>query len=441
MEFILNNMKQDIKIPRSVTLGFVMHPAYKPYEFTHRLKDYFIPWLSARNNANGRLVLALKQYFEQFTNRVFCYPSFEDDRIYPNGTLKGVIGHVNHSKVDIGGTITDMYDQTIAAVDFAYPYKIYSRTFATRKPVYKPKIFGIFQTLSLSIWIAIILVLIALLLLYYVISKKKYSFSKYFLDVFAILMRQNSVITPSSVAQKILIYSWVVGAMFLCLAYDSVFLSFLTIPPVTKIRHLTDLAIAVENEEYHCMANPTSGVPHEFVISKQKHLRVIGEDIWKNGLSFGNVLGNFIRESKKQNVALFMELGSFDRVAGKFLISEDRFLQSMAAMPVRRGFCCKKILERFVHRIMASGLFFKYNSQADFKISLKLRLQYSEEEISKRKLTLTDLAPAFIFLLSGYFISFLVLIAELLSNRKKKINHLKIDNRKVKIKVHREISV
>lgn len=88
-----------------------MHPAYKPYEFTHLLKDYVIPWLSARNNANGKLVLALKQYFEQFTDRVFYYPSFENDRIFPNGTIKGVIGYVNASRVDIDGTITDMYEK------------------------------------------------------------------------------------------------------------------------------------------------------------------------------------------------------------------------------------------------------------------------------------------------------------------------------------------
>lgn len=40
-----------------------------------------------------------------------------------------------------------------------------------------------------------------------------------------------------------------------------------------------------------------------------------------------------------------------------------------------------------------------------------------EEEIILRKLTLTDVAPAFIFLTCGYFISFIVFITEILSKR------------------------
>lgn len=40
-------------------------------------------------------------------------------------------------------------------------------------------------------------------------------------------------------------------------------------------------------------------------------------------------------------------------------------------------------------------------------------------EATNRKLTLIDLAPAFIFLLTGYFISFGLLIVEIVSSRKK----------------------
>ena len=42
-----------------------------------------------------------------------------------------------------------------------------------------------------------------------------------------------------------------------------------------------------------------------------------------------------------------------------------------------------------------------------------------EEVNPKRKLTLIDVAPAFIILLWGYFISVLVFTGEILSNRRK----------------------
>lgn len=87
-------------------------------------------------------------------------------------------------------------------------------------------------------------------LIYYITLKGKYPFDNIFFHVFAVLLRQSSILRPSSVAENLLVYSWVVGAMFLCLAYDSVFLSFLEFPPVNKINGISQLATAVDNGEY-----------------------------------------------------------------------------------------------------------------------------------------------------------------------------------------------
>lgn len=207
--------------------------------------------------------------------------------------------------------------------------------------------------------------------------------------------------------------------MFLCLAYDSVFRSFLSFPPLNKIKHVSDLARAVDDGEYHCMSPPDMNVGERFKMSEQNDLHTIGKDLLTNKLSSRNVFREFILKSRKQNLALFTDTGTLEKLVGNYHVSEDRFFESMAGMMVQRNFCCKNLLNTFVHKMMASGILEKYHSDGAFLTSLPLRLAFPEDYDSTRKLTLTDVAPAFIFLLCGYFIAFFIFIGEILINLKK----------------------
>lgn len=128
-----------------------------------------------------------------------------------------------------------------------------------------------------------------------------------------------------------------------------------------------------------------------------------------------------------------MELIETNLIGAK-IVSEDRFIENMAAMKIRKDFCCKKLIETFVHRLMASGLYFKDRNDNDFVRKLPFLLKHREKDTSKRKLTLMDFAPAFIFLLTGYFISFLVFICEILLNCKTAGKFLKTNKKKKKKK-------
>ena len=72
---------------------------------------------------------------------------------------------------------------------------------------------------------------------------------------------------------------------------------------------------------------------------------------------------------------------------------------------------------------MASGLYFKYKSDKSFLIRLPLLLEFLDVDTGKRKLTLIDVAPAFIALLTGYVVSFSVLIGEILTDPKEKLHY------------------
>lgn len=396
----------------------------------------FAAYLTNKMNIQGRILFTLAKYFVEYTKmfrRVSFEMVFEADGIFENGTAaRGLIKLINASKVDIGVLPKEMDEKAVAVVDFAYPFRLSSQTFVIPKPEYEPKIFSIFQTLSLPVWIAILSTFIAILLVYYILLQKKYPFSKILLNLFAILLRQSSIITNSSFAEHLLVYSWVLGAMFLCLAYDSVFLSFLAFPPVSKIKYVSDLARAVENGEYQCMTGGYNPLDFGNLLldSKEMDLQVIGADILKNNLSYHkDTLLHFIHSSRKKKLAFVGAVNTINRFAGKYFVSEDRFWHKMDAMIVQKNFCCKKLLDTFVHRMMASGIYNEYVDIANFKLSLSLLLEYPKEETGNRKLTLTELAPAFIFLVSGYFISCLVLVGEILFSYKNKFRNIKKNKR------------
>lgn len=137
---------------------------------------------------------------------------------------------INCSEIDV--EVVPVYmDKTIKNfVDFSYPYKLEDFTFVTRQPVYKTKIFGIFQAFSFPVWISIILFLIAISIVSHTMMKKKYNFSRITFHVFAVPMWQSSLVTRSSLGEKLIVYTWVVGAMVLCLPYESVFIVSLCSP-------------------------------------------------------------------------------------------------------------------------------------------------------------------------------------------------------------------
>ena len=182
---------------------------------------------------------------------------------------------------------------------------------------------------------------------------------KVLFHTFAVLLRQSSILKLSSMAENLLIYSWVVGAIIICLAYDSVFLSFLAFPPINPIKDVYQLSKAVLNEDYHYVIHPQSAFNYLFEIPKQEDLKIIGTDIKNNNLIFMELLIPFIYEEAIKNVAFINDSETADLISvGKKFVSEDRFSEILSAMMIRKNFCCKKEIETFIHILMASGLFF-----------------------------------------------------------------------------------
>ena len=407
-----------MEIKKKLIFGLIDHTVRRSRLFRETNDEDLIAHCLSMQNPRGRLLLSLGQYLQNTNTfgRIFLYITNRATAMLSNGTVRGIIENVNRLEVDIDATPLYRKEISIKTRDFIYPYQVFDFTFATFKPEYKPHIFGIFQIFSVNVWITLAVAFFAIALLSHFILKYKCNFGKTILHVFAVLMKQNAIIIPTSFAENLLVYSWVVGAMILCLSHDSVILSFLSFPPLTKIKHLSDLAVAVQKGDYTCIALPISGIENYLRNKKQEHLAVIADNISKNNIRWNSLLNNFINGTKTTGIAFFIRTETMDVYAGKFFVSEDRFLLATSSMSVRRGFCCKELVDAFVHRMMASGIYYKYFS--DFTFGLKSSLKFSENETINRKLTLTDLAPAFIFLLCGHFIYLFVLFWEMISKRR-----------------------
>ena len=193
-----------------------------------------------------------------------------------------------------------------------FPFQMLSAAFVIRKPEYKPEIFGILKTLPWSLWMTILLFLIVMSLIYYRVFKKNYTLDKVSFYTFAVLLRQSSILKPVSMAENLIVYSWVVGAMFICLAYDSVFLTFLTFPPTIPIKDISQLSRAVLKGDYHCVVPALSPFNSMFRRTNQEDLKVIGRDIMTNSLIFGQFLSDFLYENTTENLAFIVDSGFID---------------------------------------------------------------------------------------------------------------------------------
>ena len=276
---------------KTIAIAYNIHPyrVSKIFEITNGSISNTSEFLSWSENMHGRLLLALEQYLKDAKelDEIYYFLFDKTYSLFPNGTLAGLGGKVNVTEIDIWLPPMRISEDLMRERDFSYPTTVLDYAFVTHKPKKRPHIFDIFHTFSLSVWITIAFLFLALLLVHHIFFKRKFNVVETLFHIFSVLVKQGSTIATSSFGEKILVYSWILGCMILCLAYISVSLSFLSFPPVTKIKHLSDLALAVQKGDYQCMTYHRDGLVPYFLSRNETSLNVIATDILKNNLSDG----------------------------------------------------------------------------------------------------------------------------------------------------------
>lgn len=356
---------------------------------------------------------------------------FHGEGQYPNGTWAGTIGMVRQNKADLGIAPIPVTEGRSSQVNFSFPVLFDFVTFATLKTENAPEISAIFRPFGLGAWITLLISSFVMVLIIYGALGKK-DFPHILNNIFCSLLQQSVAFKYRG--EKWLMFTWFLGVMFLTSCYLSLLLSFLTFPPLNKVRDITRLSREVEEGNYRVLI-PDANTMKVLYLSLDRKVKVIGDTVWKNNESFAD-LKMFIDMSKRINVAYVGKKDLLDHLEGEYYISKDYFAYTMSSFTISKNFCCKEKLNILIHRLTAAGIFRRLIRDPVSSTSLSLYLSpYLSLQDSQKPITIFHLAGAFIILAVGLTLSCIVFIIEILTKRcKKRCNLRKILPKKIGVK-------
>lgn len=338
------------------------------------------------------------------------------ERPSANSTWTGTIGMVHRKEADIGVATLVITDERRDVVDFSYPFYLDAITFVTRKVENTSDFSAPYRPFSLDAWLALVLSFVAMTLTLYW-SKSRTSLTYNFKIVFCSLIKQP--VSYRNPVKKSLMFIWLLSVVFLTSCYLSLLLSFLTLPPITKIRNIQALSREVQSGRYHIIARK-GPIIDLLLESGDRSIRAIGRKILKNPMGYGNVM-TFLELSEKLNIALVEERNFIKYLKREYYVSNENFSFFMCSVAVKKTFRCRDKLNMVIHRITAAGLYQKILQQSLQESSFFIFLRERLDKSAPKPLTLVHLSGAFLILIVGLSVSCASFLVEILKNCLKKL--------------------
>lgn len=157
--------------------------------------------------------------------------------------------------------------------------------------------------------------------------------------------------------------------------------------------------------------------------SEDEKWKKIGECLKRNSMFTYDSVGFLKQRTYKKAFIGSDQL--CDSYRSFFRISDDFFFSGMASIAIRKSFCCKKRLDDVLHRIIAFGLYDKFESDVlffsllDKHKKLQSSFEHDKEQSEKRSLTLQDLSGAFLCLMTGHMFASTAFVMEMFSGKYK----------------------
>lgn len=384
---------------------------------------------------NGKIVsrVIFDDTFERFT-RIFAQSlgfsyqllppkDGEIGRRLPDGNWTGVIGMLQRNEADLAITSLFMSLQRSEVVDFSYPYEVTKFSFATRKPEYHPKITAVLSPFSLNVWLIIAAFLILMPFLLSVFYGNFNPMKVLFWSTFSSLLTQNIRLQPKKATDYFILGSWLTGTTFLIYSYMTVFLAFLTFPPLNAVRTVPELATAVAKGEYKCVTYHGTLISIALSKSSDPNSRIIGRSLLetKGSNNIDIILGDKKSFKKMAYIGVEAHLLIWKE---NFFYSGDLIFPMLSAVAMRKNFCCKAHIDGVIRRIWEAGIFRKLIEQRIYQNTVQIfnlnPMMISETK--ERPITLEHLKGAFVFLAMGYFLSLLVFMFEVYGEKQNLIH-------------------
>ncbi|GFX05720.1 glutamate receptor ionotropic, delta-2 [Trichonephila clavipes] len=361
--------------------------------------------------------------FLGFSYQLIITDDGEWGQMKDDGNWTGIIGLVHRNEADIAIGHLTMSPQRSSVVDFLF-YAVDENSFITNLPDYVMKSLFYLLPFHTYIWISIIIAVVFMPFLFMVLTSKTLSFHELFFRLFSILLGQQGFIASSELKLRILIGTWFIFSLIISSSYRSVLLSTMMVPQFAyDVRNIKELAAAILDGKYRATTSKGSVNGELLTRSVDESLQVIGKYIVEESwFTEDNIIGapQYIEDFTAvlgPKLVFLLEYGEPPYTTKRIL--KETILFWNVGLAVRKDFCCKKLMEKYITRILYTGIYEKLYQDELFKA----RLSFNWKDISPKikSLTLTDLVGAFIMLGVGFCVAFAVLLIEV-----QKIDSIKI---------------
>lgn len=336
-----------------------------------------------------------------------------------DGNWTGVIGMLDTGKVDMAATMIGITEDLYKSFT-QIPYTVVPFTFVVNKPQFRHGGSRFQNPFQADVWYSCLASYVLTILLLWMFSGRKCSIPILAAKTFGMIFGKHTYMHGTSTATNIVSSCWVISSMFLVFGYSAMLLSSLTLPVREKgIRTIDELVDAVLNRDQKVYLIKGSGALLELLSHNPKFSGVTQKIIDNNWF--------FQRENDAPpqqlehksaylgaRLVLQMDYG-IEPFTTKF-VSEDSLFVLNIGVAVRKSFCCKKKLRRYINRIMETGLYESYVRQTMMESASDRPLESEASLVTS--LSLEHLRGAFLLLLFGLLFSLIVLLIEILYSMK-----------------------
>lgn len=345
-----------------------------------------------------------------------------------NGSWTGMVGMVYRGEADLVVSELAITKERSEAVEFSYPFTVSDVTFVTQKPQFISDIDSIFEPFDWEVWCCYALVHIAMPFIFYLGSKGEYTLSKLTIDTFSTFFGQQGFKKLKKRAEKILVITWLLAMMLVSFSYKANLLSILTFPTLRGVRIIPELSAEVQKGTYDCYTYSGSYLADSLATSDVEQWRIIGKNLLAKK---GNAdIEAVLQITGAKTPAFIGPEPDFMHLNRKYFISDDLFFPEIAAIGMRKDFCCKAKLNAMIHDVYASGLYEKIlKEERLIQILQNISVFGIYDNNNASPLSFEQVQSVLFFSFVGYVLAILCFLVELILGRNRsKPNVIRYNN-------------
>ncbi|XP_071042155.1 glutamate receptor ionotropic, NMDA 2B-like [Parasteatoda tepidariorum] len=331
-----------------------------------------------------------------------------------NGSWTGMIGLIQKGEADMAINKLSITEDRMKVVDFTTPYCDEVVTFGVAAPrrIFYPLIF--LYPFDRTIWILCIVVLVILPLIYSLLFHDFSAYNAILFKMIGCLLNQPVINKNKSSMYRFFMSLCLFFSLVISSSYRAVFFSFLTIPFYEqKLRNFHDLSNSVLSGGHKCQTVLGSYIMTLLLTSLDKNLQTIGEIMSKNSWTYHvNIYEERDFHHHVATISTMADLKKINHFYTELAFSDEVLLTTYIGIALKKQFCCKDELNDAINRLVSGGLYEKLESDALMALSVRK----SAENLIQREISISleNIYGVFLVLVFGYFLSFLIMIGEIL---------------------------